>query len=212
MKHSRIVAQGYDRIAERYVAWSKRLGTEQRDRYLSLLIGRLPPGSKVLDLGCGTGALTTIRLAGSFAVTGVDISARSLDLARQNVPGAAFVHADMSDLDFPPGSFDAVAAFYTIIHVPREEHGPLLRKIVRWLRPGGLLVATMGAASSSGGVDEDWLGVPMYFSTYDAETNKRLVRDAGLHIVSAREETSDEDGTPVTFLWVVAEKPKTAAV
>ncbi|MDP9359547.1 MAG: class I SAM-dependent methyltransferase, partial [Chloroflexota bacterium] len=135
---------------------------------------------------------------------------RSITQARRNVPEATFVHANMTDLDFPPDTFDGVLAFYSITHVPREEHGPLLRKIGRWLRPGGLLVATMGAASLPGDIEEDWLGVPMYFSHHDAETNKRLVQDAGMRLLSAREETSDEDDGPVTFLWVVAEKPTAA--
>jgi hypothetical protein len=49
--------------------------------------------------------------------------------------------------------------------------------------------------------------VPMYFSHFDGATNQRLVAEAGLRIISAREETADEDGAPVTFLWVVATKP-----
>lgn len=210
MQASQIVAHGYDRIAERYVEWSIRLGTEQRDRYLAVALQRLPIGADVLELGCGTGVLTTNRLATRFAITGVDISERSITQARRNVPEATFVHANMTDLDFPPDTFDGVLAFYSITHVPREEHGPLLRKIGRWLRPGGLLVATMGAASLPGDVEEDWLGVPMYFSHHDAETNKRLVQDAGMRLLSAHEETSDEDGGPVTFLWVVVEKPTAA--
>lgn len=210
MQTSQIVAHGYDRIAERYVEWSIRLGTEQRDRYLAVALQRLPIGADVLELGCGTGVLTTNRLATRFAITGVDISERSITQARRNVPEATFVHANMTDLDFPPDTFDGVLAFYSITHMPREEHGPLLRKIGRWLRPGGLLVATMGAASLPGDVEEDWLGVPMYFSHHDAETNKRLVQDAGMRLLSAHEETSDEDGGPVTFLWVVAEKPTAA--
>ncbi len=210
MQTSQIVAHGYDRIAERYVEWSIRLGTEQRDRYLAVVLQRLPIGAAVLELGCGTGVLTTNRLATRFAITGVDISERSITQARRNVPEATFVHANMTDLDFPPDTFDGVLAFYSITHMPREEHGPLLRKIGRWLRPGGLLVATMGAASLPGDVEEDWLGVPMYFSHHDAETNKRLVQDAGMRLLSAHEETSDEDGGPVTFLWVVAEKPTAA--
>jgi hypothetical protein len=46
-----------------------------------------------------------------------------------------------------------------------------------------------------------------YFSHFDGATNQRLVEDAGLRIISAWEETVDEDGAPVTFLWVVARKP-----
>jgi hypothetical protein len=46
----------------------------------------------------------------------------------------------------------------------------------------------------------------MYWSSYDSQTNRRLVREAGLSIVEAREESADEFGQPVTFLWVIAEK------
>ena len=205
-----IVAQGYDRIADRYVEWSKSLGTEARDRYLAILLQQQPVGAPVLELGCGTGSLTTARLAERFAVTGVDISRRSIQQATRNVPGATFVHADMTDLDFPPESVDAVTAFDAITHVPRERHGPLLDRIARWLRPGGLLIATMGATSVPGTVEQEGLGVRMYFSHHNAETNKRLVQDAGLSLLSAREETADEDGVRVTFLWVVAEKPHAA--
>jgi hypothetical protein len=47
----------------------------------------------------------------------------------------------------------------------------------------------------------------MYWSHYDSATNKHLVAQAGLEILSAREETAEEDGEPVTFLWIVARKP-----
>ena len=109
-------------------------------------------------------------------------------------------------LEFLPGSFDAVAAFYSIIHVPRREHAALLQRIATWLRPGGLLVVTMGAKSAEADVQEDWRGVSMFWSSYDAEKNRRLVEAAGLRIVAEQEETAIEFGKPATFLWVVAEK------
>jgi cyclopropane fatty-acyl-phospholipid synthase-like methyltransferase len=118
-------------------------------------LNALPPGATVLELGCGVGVPTTQRLAQRFAVTGVDISAQQIALARRNVPTATFVQADMAALDFPSASFDAVAAFYSIIHVPREEHAALVHDSATWLRPGGLLVATMGAGSTEAAVEND---------------------------------------------------------
>lgn len=125
MDPKRTVADGYDRIAERYVAWSGG-GSDPRGAYVALLEARLPAGAAVLELGSGTGALTTARLAARFAVTGVDISGKSIDLARRNVPAATFLHADMATVRFPAATFDAVTAFYSTTHLPRDEHAPLL--------------------------------------------------------------------------------------
>jgi SAM-dependent methyltransferase len=201
-----VVEQGYDRIAERYLEWTHDSRAGERARYTSVLLNGLPAGAEVLDLGCGAGVPTTQALARRFRVTGVDISARQIALARQDVPEARFIQADIAQLGFAPASFDAVSAFYAIIHVPRQEQAKLLRDIASWLRPGGLLVATMGARSMKADYGEDFLGAPMYWSSFDSETNRRLVEEAGLHVISAREETAEEFDKPVTFLWVVAQK------
>ncbi|HEX8995987.1 MAG TPA: class I SAM-dependent methyltransferase [Ktedonobacterales bacterium] len=202
----RIVEEGYDSVAERHHAWAAAVRQDERLRYTLELLDRRADGAAVLELGCGQGVPTTKLLAERFAVTGVDISARQLEIARREAPGATYLHADMASLAFPAESFDGVAAFYSLIHVPREEHAALLGRIASWLRPGGLLVATMGARDNPGDVEQDWLGAPMYWSQWDAATNQRLVEEAGLRILSAREETADEDGAPITFLWIVAEK------
>ena len=201
-----LVARSYDTIAETHAAWASTVRANERARYAAELIERLPAGAAVLELGCGTGIPTTRALAEHFDVTGIDIAARHVELARQNVPSAQFIHADMAALDFAPASFDAVAAFYSIIHLPREEHAGLLRVIAGWMRPGGLLVATRGTSAEPGDIEPDWLGAPMYWSHYDRATNRALVEQAGLRILSAREETAEEDSQPVTFLWVIAQK------
>ena len=203
----KIVENGYDRVADRYRAWAGRIRAKERACYTSVLLDRLAEDAEVLELGCGDGLPTTRQLAERFTVTGVDISSKLLSIAQRNVPTGKFVHADMTEVEFESGSFDAVAAFYSLIHVPRDELPALLKSIDEWLRPGGLFVATMGTVSEEVGFEEDWLGVPICWSSYDAETNKRLVEESGLHIISAEEETAEEDGKPVTFLWVVAEKP-----
>ena len=201
-----LVARSYNTIAETHAAWASTVRTDERVRYAAELTERLPAGASVLELGCGTGIPTTRALAERFNVTGVDIAARHIELARQNVPSAQFIHADMAALDVAQASFDAIAAFYSIIHLPRAEHAGLLRAISGWLRPGGLLVATMGAAAEPGDIEPDWLGAPMYWSHYDSATNRALVEQAGLNILSACEETAEEDGQPITFLWVIAQK------
>jgi SAM-dependent methyltransferase len=202
-----IVAAGYDRIAERYADWAiNAVVDEARPRYVSLILDRLAPGADVLELGCGGGGSTTRQLADRFALMGVDISSRQIELARRNLPAARFIHADLAELDLTPASFDAVVAFYTLTHLPHGELPAALQKIGSWLRPGGLFVATLGARSDPGTVEPDWLGAPMYFSGYGVDENRRFVERASLDIESAQVETIFEDGEPVAFLWVVAQR------
>jgi ubiquinone/menaquinone biosynthesis C-methylase UbiE len=201
-----LVAHSYDAIAERYAAWTGDALTGARQRYVELLEREIPPGTPVLDLGCGTGVPVARALAARYRVTGVDGSARSIELARRNVPLATFLQADMTQVEFPLQSFAAVISSYAIIHVPRAEHAALLHRIASWLQPGGLLVATMGAQESEG-MEEDWLGVPMYWSHFDAATNQQLVTNAGFELVEAVLDTADEDGQPITHLWIVGRKP-----
>jgi len=206
----KIVALGYDRIAERYEAWASRVRVEERNRYIRLLQESLPSASRVLELGCGSGALVTKSLAERFHVTGVDISEHQIELASAAVPSAEFICADMSTVKFPAASFDAVAAFYSIVHVPRAEHPDLFRRIFCWLRPGGLFLTTLGIGNKSVDYEPDWLGVPMYWSSSDAAGAREAIEGAGFRILLANTETADEGGIPITFLWVSAQKPDPA--
>jgi SAM-dependent methyltransferase len=169
---------------------------------LAELTRRLPEGARVLDLGCGAGT-TAQGLSDRFAVVGVDISPAQVDLARAAAPGATFVVGDLATVDFPPRSFDAVAALYSISHVPREEHPGLFRSIARWLAPGGLLLASLGATDAPDWTG-DWLGVPMFFSAWDADTNRRLLREAGFALEYDEVRTMAEPEGDVSFLWVLA--------
>ena len=200
-----VVAEGYDRIAERYLSWGG--GSDIKDAMLRELMQHIPAGGTVLDLGCGAGIPVASTLAERMSVTGVDISRRQIELARQHVPSGRFIEADMTDVAFPAASFDAVTAFFSLTHVPREQHADLLQKMADWLRPGGLLLASLGTTDTSGCVDPDWLGVPMYFSHYGAEEYRIILRALGLLPVFDQEITHHEDGHPVSFLWVILKKP-----
>jgi SAM-dependent methyltransferase len=203
----RIVAAGYDEIAVRYLAWSDLRPSPTRLRYLALALELIPAGSDVLELGCGAGIPMTVALAEGRAVTGVDISATQLEMARRNVPTATFIQADMTTLAFDPASFDAVVAFYSLTHVPRDEQIALLGRIRSWLRPGGLFLASMGADDEPGDVEADWLGVDMYFSHFGAKANRRLVERAGLIVEQSEIAIEPEDRHDARFLWVIARAP-----
>lgn len=199
-----IVAAGYDALGETYLDWASGID-DPRERMLEEFSTRLPSNARVLDLGCGAGIPSTKMLAERFVVTGVDISEEQVRAARRHVPDASFINADLSAIEFEAGSFDGVAAFYSISHVPRQEHGGLFRRVHKWLVPGGLFLATLGSSDSPDWTG-DWLGRPMFFSAYDADFNRKLVNAAGFTLLIDDVIATQEPEGPVPFLWVLARR------
>lgn len=201
-----VVRAGYDAIGDRYHAWSH--ASPVRLGYVGAVLSRLAPGSVVVDLGCGPGDPATRLLSeAGHRVLGVDISAGQLGLARRLAPRAGLVQADLTDLSLRPGSVDAVVSFFALGHLPAVEHAPLLARVARWLRPGGLLL-TSAPMTPGEGTDDDWLGVPMFFGGIGVEATLAALRDAGLVVGSADVVGEDEgEGRVVEFLWVTATRP-----
>jgi SAM-dependent methyltransferase len=175
-----LVRAGYDAIAAQYLA-ARRIDSHQLG-FLQDLADRLPSGALVLDAGGGAGIPVTRWLSERFGVTGVDISEEQIRLARQFVPQATFLCQDVTTLRFAAESFDAVCSLYAVIHIPRDEHRTLLQSFHRLLKPGGFVLLCMGADDWPGAVEE-YFGTSMYWSHYDAETNRRMTEEAGFEVI-----------------------------
>lgn len=197
-----LVARGYDAVADTYLG--RFSSSAVRDAWLAEFVALLPDKAHVLDLGCGAGVPVAERLVElGHGVTGVDGSARQIRLARAHVPGATFLHADMTDIELPVVSFDGVAAFYSITHVPAAEQGPLLACIGSWLKPGGIFVGSFGTGEAHDWTGE-WLGAEMFFSHNSEATNVALVRRAGFGLL--RVKAMQQDNENARFLWILAQK------
>lgn len=200
---TRLVGAGYDAIADVWEEWSARVADDPRGEWLAKLIALVPAGGHVVELGCGNGRPETLELAQRYRLTGVDLSYEQLRRARERVPDAEFVQADLTTVEFEPGSLDAVCAFYVFNHVPRELLPGLLARIHSWLRPGGILLVVFG----SGDLEDwqgDWLGVPMYFSSFLPEQNLRLL--GPFELVEDEVVTISEPEGRVSFHWVLARR------
>lgn len=210
-RRKRIVADGYDQIAERYGRWAAAIEDDPRDWLIARLVAELPLRARLLDLGCGSGVPSTVVLADRFEVVGVDNSTVQIEKARRNVPSATFIVGDLTEVDFPIGSFDAATAFYSLNHVPREEHAPLFARLSRWLVPGGLFLAAFGVNDEADWTG-DWLGVPMYFSSHDPDTTRGMLATAGFELLLDRVVEIREPEGPVSFFWVLARRNRRTRV
>lgn len=188
MDPKNLVKQGYDRVSHAYRPDDADVDGSDHASWLDELIPLLEEESPVLDLGCGCGLPATLILSRRFQVIGVDISPVQIERARKLVPDARFLCADMTAVDFPPGSFAAIVSLYAIIHIPLAEQLPLLHRLSHWLRPGGYLLLTAGHASWTG-TEENWLGVDggtMYWSHADAATYRRWLGSLGFSLLQER--------------------------
>ena len=165
----------YDRLASAYA--ESRVGETHPE--LEWLLTRLDEGSSVLDIGCGAGVPVTRSLAKKFAVTGVDVSREMLRLARANVPNANFVRSDITSVEFDESTFDAVVAFFSLFHIPREDHAPLFRRIRDWLKPGGYLMCTLSLDSETGYTQDDFFSAKMYWSNYGVSEYEEMLTGIG---------------------------------
>ncbi|WJL97202.1 class I SAM-dependent methyltransferase [Microbacterium sp. ET2] len=100
------------------------------------------PSRRVLDAGCGAGRMLTHLQSASprLEVTGVDLSEEMIALAQQAHPTARFVHADITDTPFEAEQFDAVLAWYSIIHLAPPQLQNVVTEFARLLAPGGLIL------------------------------------------------------------------------
>jgi ubiquinone/menaquinone biosynthesis C-methylase UbiE len=206
------VAAGYDAIAERYASWQTHVVGDPRERYVQKLFSLVPEQPDVLEIGCGAGIEPTRTFATAGRLVGIDISGAQIERARAAIPDANLIHGDVTTAVFEPESFDAVVALYVLTHISGAELPALLSRIARWLRPAGVLLATLGSRRHESVVD-DFLGAPMFFSGFDEETNERLVREAGLGILESRLESIQEpESEPekgpeaAVFHWILARK------
>ena len=200
---TQLVGAGYDAMVDTWEEWVAQIEDDPRVEWCNELAARIPKGGRVVELGCGGGTAETRRLAGEFRLTGVDLSSEQLHRARARVPEAEFLHADFTEVEFESGSVDAVAAFYSFNHVPRELVGELLARIHSWLRAGGLFLGVLGAGDTAGWTGE-WLGTTMYFSSWTPETNRRLLEQAGFESLRDELVTIREPEGAATFHWVLA--------
>src|SRR5262245_51874666 len=99
----------------------------------------LKPPARVADLGCGSGAFTTLLARAGYDCFGLDISAKLLTVGRNKHPGIGFVAGDIEQLPFRDASFDGVLLSGVVHHFPDPTR--CATEVFRVLRPGGRFLA-----------------------------------------------------------------------
>jgi arsenite methyltransferase len=159
-------------------------GRELTDRALDLLVA--PPGSRILDLGCGPGASASLAAARGHRVVALDRSMAAATEAGQ-APGVGAASADAELLPVRAGTVDGVVAECVVSALPGKEAA--VREVARVLRPGGRFVVADVTREGPLPAELDsfvaWLACAG--GALSSEGYVALLEDAGLEVIQIEE-------------------------
>jgi ubiquinone/menaquinone biosynthesis C-methylase UbiE len=201
----------YDRVAEEY---ARRIFDELQykpiDRQLlDRMAATIPEGGIICDMGCGPGHVARYLHERGAHVIGIDLSVQMIEQARQLNPGLEFKQGNMLALDVEDEAWAGIAAFYSIIHIPREEVVAALHELKRVLQPGGLLLVAFHLGTTVLHLDEWWdLPVSADFVFFLAPEMQAYLQAAGFLIEDLIERPPYPDVEHQSHrAYILAQKP-----
>jgi SAM-dependent methyltransferase len=188
--------QFYRSNAEAYAGWAKAPSTRLRG-----FLGLLPPGGRILELGCGAGNHAAVMLEKGFSVRATDGSPEMAAIAAQRLghPVEAMRFDQLDEV----AAYDGVWASACLLHVPREELAGVLGRIHRALRPSAVFYASYKVGEDDG---RDSLGryynyvSPAWLETVYAEAGPWVTLSSDTSVIQSFDET------PANMLHLVVRK------
>ena len=175
----------YDAVANEYVRrifdelQHKPLDRQLLDRF-AVSVREVGPA---FDLGCGPGQVARYLHQQGALVCGVDLSPAMVEQARQLTPGVEFRQGNMLAMDVPDEFWGGIAAFYSLIHIPRTDLPRALGELRRVLRPGGTLLLAFHIGDETIHLDEWWdRKVCVDFHFFRTDEMAGLLREAGFEV------------------------------
>lgn len=185
----------YDAIAPAFAErWFDLRLTEDMARFA----GRLAPGARVLDAGCGPGRDTLWLAEQGFQAVGIDLSMGMLqEGAARMRADAPLIQADMAHLPFRKGSFKGLWVCASLLHIPKAQAGDVLKELSRVVYPGHIYLGIKRGDSEEWVADEQ--GRRRFFAYYHPAEIQLLLERSGFEVLSVWE---NEDSLGRRHPWI----------
>jgi SAM-dependent methyltransferase len=178
--------RSYDRVAAKYAEqYRDEISKKPFDRkMLDLLADKVDGHGVICDLGCGPGQIARYLHGRGVKACGIDLSLEMVRQAQRLNPDIPFRQGDMLALtDVADSSYGGIAAFYSIIHVPRSSVVTALRELKRVLLPKGTLLLTFHVGQQVKHLDE-WFDekVSLDFIFFETEEMMSYLKTASFEL------------------------------
>ncbi len=198
--------QTYDQLAKDWGNDPQRhdWGLEELEMFASKI--KESGGSKVLDLGCGSGVHSRHLVNAGLDVVGLDLSPKMIEKAKTRVPEADFIVGDIGEIPFEDLAFDGVYARASLLHISKEDLDEVLKNIHKILKENGVLYVAVKEGEGEREVDEERYGqsIRRFYSFFNDEEMRKHLKEAGFEVEEARKFVRRENSIP--WLLFLAKK------
>jgi ubiquinone/menaquinone biosynthesis C-methylase UbiE len=165
----------YDKHPDEYMQKTKGM---QDIKLIERFCEEIPPGGKVLDIGCGFGRDCKYFASHGFQTYGIDLSKELLSRARTLVPKAEFSVMDALNMEFEDASFDGVWCSALLVHIRHADAHQLMQEAARVSKPNALLYLHFKLGAEEGIVrDERYNGAEKFFAYYTEDFVRELLKE-----------------------------------
>ncbi len=169
------------------------------------VISYLPKNGSVLDLGCGSGyPYDRYFVDNKFNLTGVDFSTKHINQAKHNNPSATYIEEDIEKFNYAT-NYDLIMMLFSLLHIPREHHKEILKRLYNHLNDNGILLLTL-RDEDVGNMKyrNDFCGDEMYWSYYSYDKYIELLNEIGFKVLYSVNQ--NKFGISESHNWLILKK------
>jgi ubiquinone/menaquinone biosynthesis C-methylase UbiE len=176
----------YDQNVDEYIKNTTNL---QNKDWIDKFISYLPKNGSVLDIGCAYGRDTNFFASKKYVTTGIDLSQKMIDKAKESVPDVKFFVMNMLELDFEDNAFDGVWCSATLLHLKKADAIKSLKEIKRVLKVNGVLYFNLKEGEGEKTINDDrYDNAKKFYAYYNEKEIKDILSEQSFELLDFKNE------------------------